>query len=83
MAMRIDKRLDGVDLCTGGALHLAEDDALPPRIDISMRIGLTKDAHRLLRFSVAGSRFVSGKQIRQGEGSALDPPGPGAQDPWA
>jgi DNA-3-methyladenine glycosylase len=83
MAMRIDKRLDGVDLCTGGALHLAEDDALPPRIDISMRIGLTKDAHRLLRFSVAASRFVSGKQIRQGEGSALDPPGPGAPDPLA
>jgi len=62
-AFGIDKRLDGVDLCTGGALHLAVDDALPPAITTSLRIGITKDAHRPLRFSVTGSPFVSGKRL--------------------
>jgi DNA-3-methyladenine glycosylase len=64
MAFGIDKRLDGVDLCTGGALHLAADDALPPRVTTSLRIGITKDAHRPLRFSVTGSPFVSGPRLQ-------------------
>jgi DNA-3-methyladenine glycosylase len=63
MAFAIDKTLDGVDLCAAGPLHLAADDAPPPEIAVSLRIGITQDAHRPLRFSVAGSRFVSGKRL--------------------
>jgi DNA-3-methyladenine glycosylase len=62
-AFGIDKRLDGVDLCTGGPLHLAADDAPPAAITTSLRIGITKDAHRPLRFSVTGSPCVSGKRL--------------------
>ncbi len=60
-ALEIDKRLDGIDLCVDGPLFLATDDtpaSAPP--GESTRIGITKDAHRILRFFVPGSRFVSG-----------------------
>jgi DNA-3-methyladenine glycosylase len=64
-AMQVDLRLDGVDLCTDRRLWLA--DAVRPagRIGRSVRIGLTKEAHRLLRFYERGSAFVSGpKRLR-------------------
>lgn len=58
-ALRIDRGLDGVDLCQPGELWLATDghDA---RIGRSVRIGITRDADRLLRLYVRGSPFVSG-----------------------
>ncbi len=59
-AMAIDRRLDGVDLCGGGSLHLADDGAVAGEIGESVRIGITRDAHRVLRFFVRGSRHVSG-----------------------
>lgn len=61
-ALRIDRRLDGTDLCARGPLWLAEgeDDAAAGLIGESVRIGITKEAHRLLRFYRRGSPFVSG-----------------------
>ncbi|MCB8874336.1 DNA-3-methyladenine glycosylase [Acidisoma silvae] len=50
----------GVDLCQDGPLWLASDGAETGEIGESVRIGITKDAHRLLRFYLRGSVFVSG-----------------------
>lgn len=72
-AMRIDRRCDGVDLCAGGQLWLgqaaqpagsgfAESTALIGR---SVRIGLTREVNRRLRFYERGNPFVSGpKRLR-------------------
>lgn len=61
-AMRIDKKLDGVDLCAGGshALWLADDGSPPRPMGVTTRIGLSREAHRKLRFYELGSPFVSG-----------------------
>jgi len=59
-ALRIDRTLDGVDLCRKGPLWLGEDEHAGSRIGKSIRIGITKDAERLLRFYVRGSPYVSG-----------------------
>lgn len=59
-ALRIDRSLDGLDLCRQGPLWLASDDLEPGEIGQGIRIGITKDADRLLRFYVRGSPFVSG-----------------------
>ncbi len=59
-AMGIDRRLDGHDLCSRGALWLG--DAVQPakKVGVSVRIGITKEAHRLLRFYERANPFVSG-----------------------
>jgi len=59
-ALGIDRRLDGVDLCEEGPLWLGSDGYTVPKIGVSVRIGISRDAHRPLRFFIAGSRFVSG-----------------------
>ena len=61
-ALRIDRRLDGLDLCREGPLWLAHSDREPEPGDTaqSTRIGITRDADRLLRFYLADSPFVSG-----------------------
>ncbi len=59
-AMRIDRRLDGLDLCRNGPLFLARDGRKVSEIGESIRIGITKEAHRPLRFYLRGSPFVSG-----------------------
>ena len=64
-ALRIDRSLDGVDLCRKGPLWLARDDHGPSeigrgKIGESVRIGISRDADRVLRFYVRGSPFVSG-----------------------
>ena len=59
-ALRIDRRLDGLDLCQAGPLWLARDGHNTSEIGQSTRIGITRDADRLLRFYVPGSPFVSG-----------------------
>ncbi|MBE1707417.1 MULTISPECIES: DNA-3-methyladenine glycosylase [Mesorhizobium] len=64
-ALRIDRSLDGLDLCRKGPLWLAKDNQKPGEIGQSTRIGITKDAARLLRFYVRGSLFVSGPRSLQ------------------
>ena len=59
-ALDIDRRVDGVDLCAKGALWLAGDLQDPPEIGLSPRIGLSREADRLLRFYARANRFVSG-----------------------
>ena len=64
-ALRIDRSLDGVDLCQEGPLWLARDDQAASEIGEgeigeSVRIGISKEADRVLRFYVRGSPFVSG-----------------------
>lgn len=59
-ALGIDRGEDGLDLCRKGPLWLASDGAPAPEIGESIRIGITRDAHRLLRFYLCGSPFVSG-----------------------
>ena len=61
-ALRIDRSLDGLDLCREGPLWLGRDDHEPGEIGRSVRIGISRDANRLLRFYRRGSPFVSGPQ---------------------
>lgn len=60
MAMAIDKQMDGVDLCARGALWLGAAFRPPGALGQSVRIGLTREVRRILRFYERGSRFVSG-----------------------
>lgn len=59
-SLRIDRRLDGVDLCVKEALWLGAIKQPAGRIGQSVRIGITKEARRLLRFYERGNPFVSG-----------------------
>jgi DNA-3-methyladenine glycosylase len=61
-AMRIDKAFDGIDLCAlGSALWLGSSTQRRARvIGISIRIGITRDAYRRLRFYERSNTFVSG-----------------------
>lgn len=59
-ALRIGPWADGMDLCAEGLLWLAHDDHEPADIGVGVRIGITKDADRPLRFYVRGNPFVSG-----------------------
>jgi DNA-3-methyladenine glycosylase len=64
-ALRIDRSLDGLDLCRTGPLWLAHDGQEPSeigkgKIGESVRIGISRDADRVLRFYLRASPFVSG-----------------------
>jgi DNA-3-methyladenine glycosylase len=71
-ALRIDRSLDGVDLCSPGPLWLGALVAPKPEkgsqsrrqaglvLGKSPRIGISRAARRLLRFYERGSAFVSG-----------------------
>jgi DNA-3-methyladenine glycosylase len=59
-AMQIDRRQDGVDLCSGGALWLGTEVRRRGAIGTSVRIGLTREIHRKLRFYERGNPCVSG-----------------------
>ncbi|HLH12313.1 MAG TPA: DNA-3-methyladenine glycosylase [Methylovirgula sp.] len=61
-ALRIDSALDGVDLCREGPLWLGHREDEPGEIGQSVRIGISRDAHRLLRFYLRGSPFISGRR---------------------
>ncbi len=64
-ALRVDLNQDGCDLCAAGPLWLAATPGRIARIRKSVRIGITRDAHRLLRFYEVGSPHVSGAKKRQ------------------
>ena len=60
-AFRITRKLDGLNLVNGaGSLWLGSAVRKTGPIGESTRIGITKDAHRVLRFYEVGSPFVSG-----------------------
>ena len=59
-ALDIDRRLDGVDLCRVGPLWIAPGRGEAQEIGTSPRIGLSREAGRLLRFYFRGDPFVSG-----------------------
>jgi DNA-3-methyladenine glycosylase len=60
VASRVDSRFDGLDLCREGPLWLGRGDNKPGEIGQSVRIGIAREANRLLRFYLRGSPFVSG-----------------------
>jgi DNA-3-methyladenine glycosylase len=62
-ALRIDRRLDGIDLCQPGPLWLGSDGQACDDVAQSKRIGITRAADNPLRFYVRGNRFVSGPNI--------------------
>jgi DNA-3-methyladenine glycosylase len=59
-ALQIDQRLDGVDLCANGPLWLGTAVRETARVSTTVRIGITREMSRPLRFFEAGSPFVSG-----------------------
>src|SRR6516225_3629246 len=59
-ALRVDRWLDGLDLCREGPPWLGRGDQEPGEIGQSIRIGISRDANRALRFYLRGSPFVSG-----------------------
>jgi DNA-3-methyladenine glycosylase len=70
-ALAIDRALDGADLCAAGPLWLGSDGLPQPPIGVTTRIGLTKEAHRPLRFYSRASAdlpYVSGPRAALGLG---------------
>ena len=65
-AMQIDFRQDGLDLCAAGPLWLATSRQEAAAIAKSVRIGITRNIDRKLRFYERGSPYVSGpKRLRE------------------
>jgi DNA-3-methyladenine glycosylase len=65
-ALRIDRSLDGIDLCRQGPLWLGQDDHVPGETGQSVRIGISREVSRKLRFYVRDSPFVSGPRSLRG-----------------
>ena len=63
-ALQIDRRLDGVDLCAPGPLWLGTAVRESAHVGVTVRIGITREVHRPLRFFEAGNPFVSGPSTR-------------------
>jgi len=65
-AMQIDFSQDGLDLCAAGPLWLATSRRKTGAIGESVRIGLTRNVDRKLRFYERGNPYVSGpKRLRE------------------
>lgn len=65
-ALGIDREQDGLDLCAPGPLWLGTAPQPTGRIARSVRIGLTREVDRVLRFYEQGNRFVSGPKTLRG-----------------
>jgi DNA-3-methyladenine glycosylase len=65
-ALRIDRGLDGIDLCLAGPLWFGSDGRTSDEIGRSKRIGITRAADSPLRFYARGSWFVSGPRAFNG-----------------
>lgn len=66
-AMGIDRRLDGLDLCRRGPIWLGTAVRHKRErvvVGVSTRIGISAEAHRLLRFYEKGNPWVSGPRDR-------------------
>lgn len=59
-ALEIGPWADGLDLCEPGPLWLAHGDRPPGEIGEGVRIGISREVDRTLRFYVRGNPFVSG-----------------------
>jgi len=59
-ALAIDRRLDGVDLCADGPLWLGAPVRETGHIRRTVRIGITREVNRPLRFIEESNPFVSG-----------------------
>jgi DNA-3-methyladenine glycosylase len=60
-ALGIDKAFDGLDLCSvGGRIWLGSATRPAGTIGVSIRIGITRDAQRRLRFFERDNLFISG-----------------------
>ena len=64
-ALRVNLSQDGADLCAAGPLWLAATEQRICGIGNSVRIGITRDVDRLLRFYETGNAHVSGVKKRQ------------------
>ena len=64
-ALRVDLSQDGSDLCVAGPLWLAATAQGTRGISNSVRIGITRDADRLLRFYETGNPHVSRMKKRR------------------
>ena len=60
-ALQIDRRLDGVDLCASGPLWLGTAVRETAHIGTAVRIGITHEVDRPMRFFEVGSPYVSGR----------------------
>ena len=60
MAMDVDRRFDGVDLCAPGPLWLGTSRKPRGAVGESVRIGITREVDRKLRFFERDNAFVSG-----------------------
>ena len=58
-ALRIDRRLNGVDLTVSEELFIADDGYIVDRIARSPRIGVSGGTRRKWRFYIEGNEFVS------------------------
>ena len=64
--LQVDRRHDGLDLVGDGQLWLGTAPRPTGEIGESVRIGITREAHRVLRFYERGNPFVSGsRRLRQ------------------
>jgi DNA-3-methyladenine glycosylase len=67
-ALDVDRRYDGVDLCSDDRLWLAVDAVAEPlRVGRSVRIGISREMHRKLRFFERDNSFVSGPRHLNGK----------------
>ncbi len=66
-AMSITRERDnGKNLTSSRSdLRIVDDGFVPEKIDVTTRIGIKKAEKELLRYSIAGNAFVSGKRISE------------------